>query len=73
MLATFEAFKAFTYSLKPGLEKGDDGSTRLYSLADLEPRKSEAIGRRYLAGHYGATPNLSSQEFEAAAKLVGRP
>jgi uncharacterized protein len=54
-------------------EKGDDGSTRLYSLADLEPRKSEAIGRRYLAGHYGATPNLSSQEFEAAAKLVGRP
>ena len=52
-------------------EKGDDGSTSLYSLADLEPRKSEAIGRRYLAGHYGATPNLSNQEFEAAAKLVG--
>jgi len=52
-------------------EKGDDGSTRLYSLADLEPRKSEAIGRRYLAGRYGATPNLSSREFEAAAELVG--
>ncbi|MGN6679874.1 MAG: AAA family ATPase, partial [Streptosporangiaceae bacterium] len=52
-------------------EKGDDGSTSLYSLADLEPRKSEAIGRRYLAGHYGAVPNLSTQEFEAAAKLVG--
>jgi len=52
-------------------EKGDDGSTSLYSLADLEPRKSEAIGRRYLAGHYGAIPNLSTQEFEAAAKLVG--
>jgi len=52
-------------------EKCDDGSTSLYSLADLEPRKSEAIGRRYLAGHSGATPNLSNQEFEAAAKLVG--
>jgi hypothetical protein len=52
-------------------EKGDDGSTSLYSLADLEPRKSEAIGRRYLAGHYGATPNLSTQEFEAAVQLVG--
>lgn len=56
-------------------EKDDDGSTRLYSLADLEPRKGEAIGRRYLAGRYGATPNLSSQEFKAAAKLVrsGQP
>jgi hypothetical protein len=52
-------------------EKGDDGSTRLYSLADLEPRKNEAIGRRYLAGRYGATPNLSSREFRAAAELVG--
>jgi hypothetical protein len=52
-------------------EKDDHGSTRLYSLADLEPRKAEAIGRRYLAGRYGATPNLSSQEFEAAAQLVG--
>ena len=52
-------------------EKGDDGSTRLYSLADLEPRKNEAIGRRYLAGRYGATPNLSRKEFKAAAELVG--
>ena len=52
-------------------EKHDDGSTRLYSLADFEPRKSEAIGRRYLAGRYGATPNVSSQEFQAAAELVG--
>jgi hypothetical protein len=51
-------------------EKGDDGSTHLYSLADLEPRKNEAIGRRYLAGRYGATPNLSGKEFRAAAELV---
>jgi hypothetical protein len=52
-------------------EKGDDGSTRLYSLADLEPRKNESISRRYLAGRYGATPNLSRKEFSAAAELVG--
>jgi hypothetical protein len=52
-------------------EKGDDGSTRLYALADMEPRKDDAISRRYLAGRYGATPNLSSAEFEAAAELVG--
>ena len=31
----------------------------------------EAIGRRYLAGRYGATPNLSAKEFRAAAELVG--
>ena len=47
-------------------EKGNDGSTRLYPLADLDPRKQEAIGKRYLEGRYGATPILSHQEFAAA-------
>lgn len=51
-------------------EKLDDGSTRLYPLIDLDPRKEEAIGRRYLAGRYGATPILSRQEFDAAAELI---
>jgi uncharacterized protein len=51
-------------------EKRSDGSTRLYPLADLDPRKEEAIGRRYLAGRYGATPILSSQEFDATADLI---
>src|ERR1022692_2164695 len=51
-------------------EKRTDGSTRLYPLADLDPRKEEAIGRRYLAGRYGATPILSRQEFDAYAKFV---
>ena len=36
-------------------EKRGDGSTRLYPLVDLDPRKEEAIGRRYLGGRYGAT------------------
>jgi hypothetical protein len=48
-------------------EKRTGGSTRLYPLADLDPRKEEAVGRRYLAGRYGAVPILSSQEFAAAA------
>ena len=51
-------------------EKRTDGSTRLYPLADLDPRKEEAIGRRYLAGRYGATPILSDQQFDAAAELI---
>jgi AAA15 family ATPase/GTPase len=51
-------------------EKSSDGSTRLYPLTDLEPRKQEAVGKRYLAGRYGATPILSEQEFAAAAELI---
>ncbi len=51
-------------------EKLSDGGTRLYALADLDPRKEEAVGRRYLAGRYGATPILSRQEFAAAAGLI---
>jgi hypothetical protein len=51
-------------------EKRDDGSTRLYALADLDPRKEEAVGRRYLAGRYGATPILSDQQFAATAELI---
>ena len=47
-------------------EKGNDGSTNVYPLVDLEPRKHEAIGKRYLEGRYGATPILSPQEFAAA-------
>jgi predicted ATPase len=44
-------------------EKAHDGATMLYSLADLSPRGDEAIGRRYLAGRYGAVPILASEEF----------
>lgn len=51
-------------------EKLHDGSTRLYPLSDLDPRKEEAIGRRYLAGRYGATPIVSDQEFDAVAELI---
>lgn len=51
-------------------EKSNDGNSRLYPLVDLEPRKQESIGKRYLAGRYGATPIISAQEFAAAAELI---
>ncbi len=51
-------------------EKRADGSTRLYPLSDLDPRKEEAIGRRYLVGRYGATPILSHREFGVSAELI---
>lgn len=44
-------------------EKEASGATRLYPLTDLDPRKGEAIGRRYLAGRYGATPIVSTGAF----------
>jgi hypothetical protein len=47
-------------------EKHNDGTTRLYALSDLDPRKEEAIARRYLAGRYGAIPILSAEDFAAA-------
>ena len=55
-------------------EKSDDGASRLYPLSDLSPRIDEAIGRRYLAGRYGATPILADKDFaEAAISAVGDP
>jgi hypothetical protein len=51
-------------------EKRADGSTRLYPLTDLDPRKDEAISRRYLAGRYGAAPILSRHEFNTTAELI---
>lgn len=53
-------------------EKAHGGATRLYPLADLSPRGDEAIGRRYLAGRYGATPILAPAEFtDIAASAAG--
>ncbi len=51
-------------------EKLDDGSTRLYRLADLGPRKQEAVAKRYLQGRYGARPILMESGFADAAERV---
>ncbi len=46
-------------------EKRSDGATALYPLLDFSPRRDESVGRRYLAGMYGATPIVSDTEFTA--------
>lgn len=51
-------------------EKRNDGSSRLYPLSDLDPRKEEAISKRYLAGRYGATPVLSRERFATIAESL---
>lgn len=51
-------------------EKMYDGSTKLYPLKDFNPRKAEAVSRRYLTGRYGATPIVSDAEFDALAAVV---
>ncbi len=51
-------------------EKRIDGSTRLFPLLDLDPRKHEAVGRRYLEGRYGATPVLSRSDFDRVGELI---
>lgn len=51
-------------------EKLYDGRTRLYPLTELNPRRDEALSRRYLAGRYGATPIISDAEFDALAVAV---
>lgn len=47
-------------------QKLNDGRTELYQLIDFDPRKQEAVGKRYLDGWYGAKPIISSAEFESA-------
>lgn len=51
-------------------EKGQDGGSHLYPLTDLDPRKGEAVERRYMAGRYGATPIVSRHQLESIAEPV---
>jgi hypothetical protein len=43
-------------------EKGSDGATELYPLTSLSPRprKEDNLFRKYLLGHYGGVPRVSS-------------
>ena len=52
-------------------EKGDDGASRIFSLAAYRARRDESIGRRYMRGRYGAIPRLSSAGFDRAARREG--
>ena len=53
--------------------KLNDGSTHLQRLVEFEPRKQEAIGKRFLDGYYGTRPLLSSGDLEIAVQeaMVG--
>ncbi|MFI6293581.1 ATP/GTP-binding protein [Nonomuraea sp. NPDC050790] len=51
-------------------EKRSDGSSCLYPLSDLSPRREESIAKRYLSGRYGATPIVSHEEFVEVARLM---
>ena len=41
----------------------DSGASRLFALSEFHPRKNEDTEGRYLAGAYGAVPNLSASDF----------
>ena len=49
-------------------EKGDDGASRIFSLADYRARRDESIGRRYLRGRYGGIPKLTPAGFDRAVR-----
>ena len=51
-------------------QKLNDGRTQLYPLTRFDPRKQEAVGKRYLDGWYGAKPILAPGEFDSIADLV---
>ncbi|VAW49420.1 abortive infection protein, putative [hydrothermal vent metagenome] len=45
-------------------EKNEFGSTKIYSLSEIKGvRKTDAFGKQYLMGKYGAIPYLGSFEF----------
>lgn len=49
-------------------QKLESGATQLYPLTRFKPRKHEAIAKRYLDGWYGASPILTSHDFDTAIK-----
>lgn len=54
------------------VEKGDDGASVLYCLDDFENRPGNNSERRYLAGQFGAIPNMDGTLlFRYLAELIG--
>ncbi|MBN6057192.1 ATP-binding protein, partial [Nonomuraea sp. RK-328] len=47
-------------------EKGTDGATDLFALAEFPVRPTDNFERRYLQGRYGAIPMVSQEELRAA-------
>ena len=51
-------------------QKLNDGRSQIYPLTRFDPRKQEAVGKRYLGGWYGAKPILASGEFDSIVDFV---
>ncbi|MCG8922925.1 ATP/GTP-binding protein [Lentzea sp. CC55] len=46
----------------------ESGASSLYPLSDFKPRTEDNLERRYLAGRYGAVPELSQDSFTQAVR-----
>ena len=54
-------------------EKGNDGASELYSLADFPRHKGANVAKRYLSGRYGGVPSLAPSFLERVLDLDGEP
>jgi hypothetical protein len=54
-------------------EKGVDGASRLYALAEFKGRRDESVARRYLRGRYGGVPDLNPARFRSAVRAAAEP
>lgn len=54
-------------------EKGNDGASELYSLADFPRHKSANVAKRYLSGRYGGVPLLAPSFLGRVLDLDGEP
>jgi predicted ATPase len=50
------------------VEKDGSGASTLYPLTDFKPRREDNLERRYLAGQYGAVPNVYGELFAEAVR-----
>lgn len=54
-------------------EKGNDGASELYSLADFPRHKGANVAKRYLSGRYGGVPSLAPGFLGRVLDLDGEP
>jgi AAA15 family ATPase/GTPase len=52
-------------------QKGRDGASELFSIADFPTRKDDNLARRYLQGRYGAIPSVAPSFLAALAPWAG--
>ena len=51
-------------------EKSRNGETHLFPLSDFKGRREDLVGKRYLAGRYGAVPSLSESLVKDSLELA---